>query len=102
MKKVRKQIYLEKRQDQQLKRIAEARGISEAEVIRQALDRTDYRVASRLAVRDQSAMEALIKDALARRELGVTGEPYQWNREELYEERLARYGPVHQDEKDEG
>ncbi len=98
MAKVRKQIYLEKRQDQQLKRLAEARGVSEAEVIRQALDQAHTGVKSQPVSRDRSAMEALIKDALARRELGITGEPYRWNREELYEERLARYGPDIEDE----
>lgn len=36
--KIRKQIYLEARQDALLKRIAKHAGVSEAEIIRQALD----------------------------------------------------------------
>ena len=41
---VRKQIYITKRQDALLKRLAKQRGVSEAEVIRQALERefVDY------------------------------------------------------------
>ena len=38
---VRKQIYLPRRQNQLLKRLAKQRGVSEAEVIRQALDGFD-------------------------------------------------------------
>lgn len=37
--KVRKQIYLEPRQDAILKELARTTGISEAEIIRQAIDR---------------------------------------------------------------
>ena len=36
--KVRKQIYLEQRQNRQLKRLAEARGVSEAEVVRELIE----------------------------------------------------------------
>ena len=47
---VRNQIYLEERQEARLKRVARGRGISEAEVIRQAIDRQVIRagVQSRL------------------------------------------------------
>jgi hypothetical protein len=36
---IRKQFYLYRRQNQLLKRLAEQRGVSEAEIIRQALER---------------------------------------------------------------
>jgi hypothetical protein len=36
---VRKQIYIQKRQDALLKRLDQARGLSEAEIIRQAIER---------------------------------------------------------------
>ena len=36
---LRKQIYIEKRQQALLKRLAKKRGVSEAEIIRQAIDR---------------------------------------------------------------
>ena len=35
---VRKQIYIQKSQEERLKKVAEARGVSEAEIIRRALD----------------------------------------------------------------
>jgi putative heme iron utilization protein len=38
MGKVRKQIYLEDRQDQRLREVSEATGLSEAEIIRQLID----------------------------------------------------------------
>ena len=98
MAKVRKQIYLEKRQNQQLKRLAEARGVSEAEVIRQALEREVQSKIDKPLPVNRAAFEAFKREALARRELGITGEPYKWNRAELYEERLARYGPDRGDE----
>ena len=36
---VRKQVYIEPRQDAVLKRLARTRGVTEAEIIRQAIDR---------------------------------------------------------------
>ena len=36
---VRKQIYIQKRQDRLIKQLARANGISEAELIRQAIER---------------------------------------------------------------
>ena len=93
MAKIRKQIYLEKRQDQQLKRLAEARGVSEAEVIRQAIER-EAELDTQTAEAEQTDLTPLaefIKAARARRQLGITGEPYKWNREEIYAEREERY-----------
>lgn len=87
---VRKQIYIYKRQELQLKRISEARGISEAEVIRNALDRE---VNSQIAPYhyDPEAWERLMKYIDERIALGQTGEPYKWRREDAYEERESRY-----------
>jgi hypothetical protein len=38
---IRKQVYIEPRQDRMLKRRARQRGVTEAEIIREALDRVD-------------------------------------------------------------
>ena len=35
---IRKQIYIQKSQEERLKKVAETRGVSEAEIIRRALD----------------------------------------------------------------
>jgi len=87
--KIRKQIYLEKRQNQKLRRLAEARGVSEAEVIRELIDaQTSYTPNPELPP-DRAAWESIL--AFARKR--AAGQPYKWNRQELYderEERLAR------------
>lgn len=89
---VRKQIYLPKRQNQVLKRLAKQRGISEAEVIRQALDREAEMSAP--VVRDsKKALDEMISFArsLRNRPDLMQGEPVRWNRQELYEERESRW-----------
>jgi hypothetical protein len=89
---IRKQIYIGKSQQALLARLAKAWGVSEAEVIRQAIEREG---ASGLAQRlqpDAAALEELIQAALQRRAAGITGDPLRWRREEAYAERLNRYG----------
>jgi len=89
---VRKQIYIPKRQDALLKRLAKQRGVSEAEVIRQALEREME--APEPAMRDsKKALAEIIAYARSLRERPefMAGEPYRFNREELYEERESRW-----------
>lgn len=87
---VRKQIYIYKRQEAQLKRISEARGISEAEVIRIALDRE---VNSQIAPYhyDEDAWARILALIEKREALGVTDEPYKFRRADAYEERENRW-----------
>lgn len=87
---VRKQIQISRRQQALLKRLAGARGVSEAEVVRQAIDREDDR--SNHADSDAAtiALQAFVDFARSRRQLKLTGEPYRWNREEIYEERMRK------------
>jgi hypothetical protein len=40
---------------------------------------------------NMEAFDAFVAAALARRKLDTTGEPYKWNREEIYAEREDRY-----------
>jgi predicted transcriptional regulator len=88
---LRKQIYIPKRQQAQLKRLAKKRGVSEAAIIRQAIEREVLLTVSRPAVGDRSALEEFIRFGLSRRVAeGTTGRT--WTRDELYEERLSRYG----------
>lgn len=94
MAKVRKQIYLEQRQNQQLKRLAEARGVSEAEVIRQAIERRFADHALQPAPGHPAAWQAAHEQMLRLLAAGpLPKETRRWTREELYEERLSRYGP---------
>ena len=91
--KVRKQIYLEQRQNRQLKRLAEARGVSEAEVVRELIDSEAAGSAAKPLPPDQAAWEAILAFSQQRAKSGVTGNAYHWTRDEIYEERLSRFGP---------
>jgi len=86
---VRKQIYIESRQDRSLKKQARDSGITEAEVIRQALDRQMTSV--RFSVRDLKAWERERAFITKRTAKGRAPGGRQWNREDAYEERLGRY-----------
>lgn len=83
---VRKQIYLPKRQNLLIKRLAKQRGISEAEVIRQALERDEKAVT--YPVRESAAGWNEILRFVKERQAAYAGQgkPVHWNRQELYEE----------------
>ncbi|MBI4674591.1 MAG: hypothetical protein HY741_23345 [Chloroflexi bacterium] len=89
---VRKQIYISKRQHQLLKRIAHKRQVSEALLIREAIDQ-----------QLQSAEQGLSTDAEAwQRAFGLMKSLHaqgplpnrsrEWTRADLYAERINRYG----------
>ncbi len=89
---VRKQIYLPRRQNIMLKQLAKRRGVSEAEVIRQALEREAQNEMP--AVKDsRTAIEEIIAFALSLRDHPdmIQGKPYHWNRDEIYAEREKRW-----------
>ena len=93
--KVRKQIYLEERQDRLLRREARAQGVSQAELIRRTIE-----AGVTQAVRggtNPAAFDAVLRlarrrtrarlggaEARKRKEAGVR------SRDDLYEERIAR------------
>ncbi len=88
---VRKQIYIHRRQQALLKQLARACGLSEAEIIRQAIDREAVNVMSQPLRGNQDSWEetkAFMRSLETRR--GQFREPIHWNRAELYEERLNR------------
>jgi hypothetical protein len=89
---IRKQVYIEPRQDADLKRLARTRGVTEAEIIRQAIDRVASSPATVAGQRDAEAWEearAFIQALIAQ---GPVPGGRRWSRNELYEERLSRYG----------
>lgn len=89
---VRKQIYIQRRHADWLARLAAARGISEAEVVRQAIDHevTGSRMAQ--AQSNQQAWQAVLAFAAKRRQAAAGDAiPYQWNREDAYESREDRF-----------
>lgn len=86
---IRKQIYIKPEQDKALKRRAKELGISEAELIRQDLERS-----SRLHYStpwDKSAWERELRFIEERARLQDLKKTRGWTREELYEERFERY-----------
>jgi hypothetical protein len=88
---VRKQIYIQRRQDVLLKRLSQARGLSEAEIIRQAIEREVAGASSKPASDDLSAWQELVDFLEARKEMTGGRQPYRWNREEIYAERESRW-----------
>ena len=88
---IRKQIYIQKSQEVRLKKVAEARGISEAEIIRRALDVELKRAGYHLAY-DNEAWQRLYNAILEMDKLPpVPQKKRNWKREDLYEERMKRY-----------
>jgi hypothetical protein len=83
---VRKQVYIESRHERILKRATAETGLSEAEIIRQAIDLWQEHVVERQRARQLWAQErAFIESWTA---LGAVPGGRSWTREELYEERL--------------
>jgi hypothetical protein len=85
---IRKQIYIEPKQDRALKAEAKRLGVSEAEVIRRRLDGGEERVDG---PKDPEAWGRLRKAIEERMKLDVPQRPRFWTRDELYEDRLARF-----------
>jgi metal-responsive CopG/Arc/MetJ family transcriptional regulator len=88
---VRKQIYLPKRLDERLKSLSKKQGVSEAEIIRQALEREDsakvhppYDSGTAIA-----GILRFAEERLAR--AGNQEKPRTWKRDEIYEEREGRW-----------
>ncbi len=79
---VRKQFYIHRRHQILLKRLARARGVSEAEIIRQAIEREAAGNASQPRQPDRSAWEEVL-DFVGTRSAG--GAAYQWKREDAYQ-----------------
>lgn len=88
---VRKQIYIQRRQDALLKRLSQARGLSEAEIIRQAIEREASGASAQPTPADRAAWQSLIAFLEARQAAGKAYRPYRWDREEIYTEREGRW-----------
>jgi hypothetical protein len=89
---IRKQVYLEERHDRMLKQRANQRGVTEAELIREALDHVDARpVVRRRDVDLDAAREAIafMRSLAARESRAPKGRT--WTRESLYEDRIGRW-----------
>ena len=90
---VRKQIYIERRQEAKLKELALRTGQSQAEIIRQAIDRqmiTAPTPQKHLACEAWEREKAFIQTLIDAGPVPAT--THRWTREEIYKERLSRYG----------
>ena len=85
---VRKQVYIEARQDRLLKRYARQRGATEAGLIREGIELLGRRATAALS--RERAVREFWAFAQKRAAMKVPQTGRQWTREELYEERLAR------------
>ena len=89
---VRKQIYIEPLQEALLKRIAQKLEVSEAELIRQGIDRVLGRVQSGFLRPDPKAWEEAHQFMLDLHRRGpLAGAKRTWTRDDLYQDRLSRY-----------
>ncbi len=88
---IRKQIYIQRRQETLLKRAAKQRRLSQAEIIRRALERELGASVSHPMRLKSDAFEKAHKFIVARRaQVGSKTQPYRWRREDAYEERMNR------------
>jgi hypothetical protein len=87
---VRKQIYIKKRQNILLKQLSQARGLSEAEIIRQAIERET--TMGRAVTRDRTtAWAGIMRFVQERKQVQAGGgKPVEWDRQEIYEDREVR------------
>lgn len=79
---IRKQIYLRADQDRRLKQLAQALGVSEAELIRQSVDRAVLGAVP--PTPDLTAWRAEARFARSRQRKGRLEGRRDWTREELY------------------
>jgi hypothetical protein len=85
---IRKQIYLEARQDRRVKQVAQTGGLTEAEVIRAALDGRYLYGEERGPEPDETAWaEALAFMESMRPDGSALKRPLEWKRDDLYEDR---------------
>jgi hypothetical protein len=90
---VRKQIYITRQQNLLLKRLAKLRGKSEAELLRNALQKEiETTVAPNTQERDSlQALSEILDFAFTRKDAPAAGQPYRFNRDEIYAERERRW-----------
>lgn len=86
---IRKQVYIAPEQERLLKRLAKQRGVPEAELIREGIER--IAVAPRRPT-DKSGWQREERFIRERRVFDVPQTGRGWTRDEIYEERLGRYG----------
>jgi hypothetical protein len=90
---IRKQFYIHKRHQLLLRRLAQAKGVSEAEIVRQAIEHEAAGTERQKMTPDRSAWEEIMAAVETRRALGAETEPYKWDRRDAYHEREEQFLP---------
>ncbi len=89
---VRKQIYIAKRQQSLLKRRAKALGVSEAALIREAIDDNLRGRSGQSLSLDPGAWERALSLMRSLQAMGPLPNQHRtWKREDAYRDRLSRY-----------
>ena len=89
---IRKKVYIEERHERFLKHRARQRGVTEAEILREALDRAEISGNRGGHVPDPAAWRKLLsfmRSLAKRRHKAPAGRT--WTRESLYEDRISRW-----------
>ena len=87
---IRKQFYIHKRHQLLLRKLAQAKGVSEAEIVRQAIEHEAAGSGSQTLALDRSAWEEILAAVEARKALGKEAASYAWDRRDAYQERDER------------
>ena len=86
---IRKQIYIDAEHERFLKRRSRELGVTEAEVVRQALAEAQRQQTTR---NRQQALDDFLSYISEHRTFDAPPTGWKFNREELYDERLDRHG----------
>lgn len=90
-KMIRKQVYIQPAHERILKRRARALGVTEAELIRRGIEQLARSASASAVAPDPSAWIKARRWIERHRQMKVPQTGRTWTREDLYEERLARY-----------
>ncbi len=90
---IRKQFYIHKRQQLLLRKLAQAKGVSEAEIVRQAIEHEAAGSERQTLMPDRSAWEEILAAVEGRKALGTEAKPYDWDRRDAYQDREGRLAP---------
>jgi hypothetical protein len=88
---IRKQFYIHKRHQLLLRKLAQAKGVSEAEIIRQAIEHEAAGGERRPIAADRNAWEEILATVEVRKALGVRAKSYHWDRQDAYQEREGHF-----------
>jgi hypothetical protein len=85
---IRKQIYITPKQNQTLKRLAKKRGVTEANVVREAIDLVDAHAESEQERRREAGKKLV--EFLRHRAATVPGKTGKWTRDDAYDDERSR------------